>query len=124
MWMGAAPGGGYLVEPGGGCCCRPAPLVLLLLVNPFGSENGCRARGNRRAIWIRTSSRGPPPRGWQIVKAHPWFELVGAGKPNAQLMSYIPADEPALPAGAYIHLHNVTLRGGARSAGTGFSCGS
>ena len=115
MWMGAALGGGYLVwnRKRWLLLVAPAPLVLLLLVNPFGvgerMQSAWKPAGDLDSNQFRVVCRRA---GWHIVKAHPWFGIGPEQvNQNAQLMSYIPADEPRpLPAGAYIHLHNVYLQ--------------
>jgi O-antigen ligase len=115
MWMGAALGGGYLVWnwKRWWLLTAPVPLVLLLVVNPFGVGERIRSAwkpaGDLDSNQFRVVCRRA---GWEIVKAHPWFGIGPEQvNQNAQLMKYIPADEPRpLPTGAYIHLHNVYLQ--------------
>jgi putative inorganic carbon (HCO3(-)) transporter len=54
-----------------------------------------------RAILVRT--------GMRMIEDHPWFGL-GPEMPRRQFMEYLPADTPRpLPAGSYMHLHNIYL---------------
>jgi O-antigen ligase len=47
--------------------------------------------------------------GLRMVEAHPWFGL-GPEMPRKEFMEYLPADIPKpLPAGSYMHLHNIYL---------------
>lgn len=115
MWMGAALGAGYLVWKWKRrlLLLAPLPLVLLLVLNPFGVgeriKSAWKPAGNLDSNQFRVVCRRA---GWEIVKAHPWFGIGPEQvNQNAQLLSYIPADEPRpLPTGAYIHLHNVYLQ--------------
>jgi O-antigen ligase len=115
MWMGAALGAGYLVWNWRRrwLMLAPLPLVLLLLANPFGVgeriKSAWKPAGDLDSNQFRVVCRRA---GWEIVKAHPWFGIGPEQvNQNAQLLSFIPADEPRpLPTGAYVHLHNVYLQ--------------
>src|SRR4051794_16472948 len=115
MWLGAALGATYLVwhwKPRL-LLLAPVPLLLLLALNPFGVgeriKSAWKPAGDLDSNQFRVVCRRA---GWEIVKAHPWFGIGPEQvNQNAQLLSYIPADEPRpLPTGAYVHLHNVYLQ--------------
>jgi O-antigen ligase len=115
MWMGAALGAGYLVwmRDKRWLLAAPLPLVLLLWANPFGIGERMRSTykpaGDLDSNQFRVVCRRA---GWEIVKRHPWFGIGPEQvNQNAQLLNFIPADEPwPLPTGAYVHLHNVYLQ--------------
>ena len=115
MWMGAALGAAYLVWnwKRWWLLAAPVPLVLLLVVNPFGVGERIRSAwkpaGDLDSNQFRVVCRRA---GWEIVKAHPWFGIGPEQvNQNAQLLNFIPADVARpLPTGAYVHLHNVYLQ--------------
>jgi O-antigen ligase len=115
MWMGAALGGGYLVwmRQKRWLLLAPVPVVLLMWANPFGVGERMRSvyrpAGDLDSNQFRVVCRRA---GWEIVKQHPWFGIGPEQvNQNAQLLNYIPADEPRpLPTGAYVHLHNLYLQ--------------
>ncbi len=115
MWLGAALGAGYLVwnRQKRWLLLAPVPVVLLLWTNPFGVGERMRSvykpAGDLDSNQFRVVCRRA---GWEIVKAHPWFGLGPEQvNQNAQLLNFIPADEPRpLPTGAYVHLHNLYLQ--------------
>jgi O-antigen ligase len=113
MWMGAALGGAYLIWKRNRrlLLLAPAPILLLLWLNPAGLGDRLRStvqpRGDLDSNRFRVVCRRA---GWEMIKAHPWFGL-GPEQVKAQFKSYIPPDVPRpLPDGAYIHLHNVYLQ--------------
>jgi putative inorganic carbon (hco3(-)) transporter len=115
MWMGAALGAAYLVWnwKRWWLLAAPVPLVLLLLLNPFGVGERMRSAWNPAGDLDSNQFRVVCRRaGWEIVKAHPWFGIGPEQvNQNAQLLNFIPADVARpLPTGAYVHLHNVYLQ--------------
>ncbi|HLN00926.1 MAG TPA: O-antigen ligase family protein [Bryobacteraceae bacterium] len=111
VWIATAIGAAYLL-----CCWRPwvalaVPLfvVLGLLAAPPAireraisiARPGPSDSNEFRAILLRTGIR--------MVEAHPWFGL-GPEMPRKRFMEFLPADTPRpLPAGSYMHLHNLYL---------------
>jgi putative inorganic carbon (hco3(-)) transporter len=113
MWLGAALGGGFLVwlRNPRWLLLAPLPVLLLLWWNPVGvgdrMVSAYRPAGDLDSNRFRVVCRRA---GWEMIKAHPWFGL-GPEQVKKQFLQFIPPDiQRPLPAGAYIHLHNVYLQ--------------
>lgn len=111
VWIAGAIGAAYLVW----CWKRwltlaiPVLAVCGLLAAPPSMRQraisivrpGAEDSNAFRAILLRT--------GMRMVEAHPWFGL-GPEMPRKRFMDYLPPDtSKPLPAGSYMHLHNIYL---------------
>jgi len=111
VWLATLAGMTYLVW-----CWRPRLILaipVLIVLAIVVAPSNIRQRvvsivhpahddsNGFRFILMRT--------GLRMVEAHPWFGL-GPEMPRKEFMEYLPADIPKpLPAGSYMHLHNIYL---------------
>jgi len=111
VWIATVIGAIYLVW-----CWRPwvtAAIPVLVIAGLLVAPPTLRERAisivkpgrddsnGFREILVRTGVR--------MIEAHPWFGL-GPEMPRKRFMEYLPADVPRpLPAGSYMHLHNLYL---------------
>ncbi len=111
VWIATVVGAIYLVW-----CWKPwvtLAIPVLALIGVLAAPPAIRERAisitkpgpsdsnEFRTILLRTGVR--------MVKAHPWFGL-GPEMPRKRFFDYLPPDVPLpLPAGSYMHLHNVYL---------------
>jgi O-antigen ligase len=111
VWIALAIGAVYLLW-----CWRPwataaipVLIVIIMLLAPASFRQRARSivepgrddSNGFRQILARTGVR--------MVKAHPWFGL-GPEMPRKRFFEYLPSDVPRpLPAGSYMHLHNIYL---------------
>jgi O-antigen ligase len=111
VWIALTIGGAYLVwrwRPAATLAIPAVALVGLLAAPPAIRQRtislvrpGADDSNAFRAILLRTGAR--------MVEAHPWFGL-GPEMPRRRFLEYLPADAPKpLPAGSYMHLHNLYL---------------
>jgi len=112
VWIATAIGIVYLVWCWKRWVALAVPIVMVcgLLVSPADIRQraisivrpGGEDSNAFRAILLRTGIR--------MVKDHPWFGL-GPEMPRKRFMDYLPPDTPKpLPAGSYMHLHNIYLQ--------------
>ncbi|HYP04784.1 MAG TPA: O-antigen ligase family protein [Bryobacteraceae bacterium] len=111
VWVATVVAGAYLVFVWRPKATLAIPVVLglgLMVTPPLIRQRAISivrpsaADSNEfRSILMRTGVR--------MVKEHPWFGL-GPEVPRKRFLEYLPPDVPLpLPAGSYMHLHNVYL---------------
>jgi len=112
VWIATAIGVVYLVWCWKRWVALAVPILIVcgLLVSPPDIRQraisivrpGGEDSNAFRAILLRT--------GMRMVEDHPWFGL-GPEMPRKRFMDYLPPDTPKpLPAGSYMHLHNIYLQ--------------
>jgi putative inorganic carbon (hco3(-)) transporter len=113
VWLGTFCGGVYLVWlwKRWWVMTIPAVALAIVLANPLHVGERVRSAFEPHGYTDSNAFRVICRRtGWRMIEAHPWLGL-GPEQVKVQFMRWIPSDVPRpLPAGAYIHLHNLYLQ--------------